>query len=271
MTTSNKKIDSKDLKRMFFRSLPMEASFNYERMMSMAYGYCMLPIIKKLYDTKEEQQVALKRHQEFFNCTSATTPFILGVSTAMEEKNASDPTFDTESINAMKVGLMGPLAGIGDAIFWGSLRIIAAGVGISFAMQGNPIGPLLFLLIYNIPNYLVRYFGVMYGYKLGSKFIESIQASGLMDKLTYAINILGMTVIGAMTASWIGTTVSVTIGSGESAQELQTIFDSIMPSLLPLLLTFACYYFMKKKHVKVSWLLYLLIILGILGAAIGIF
>lgn len=273
MMTNSKEssITKEDLRMLFIRSLPMEASFNYERMMSLAYGFCMFPIIKKLYSNRDDQKEALKRHQEFFNCTSATTPFILGVSCAMEEINAKDPNFDTNSINAMKAGLMGPLAGVGDAIFWGSLRIISAGIGISFAMKGNPIGPILFILLFNIPNYLVRYFGTVYGYRLGSRFIESLQASGLMDKLTYAINILGMTVIGAMTALWIGTTVSITVGTGDSAQPLQDILDSIMPSLLPLLLTFLLYYLMKKKNAKVSIMLFVLILIGIAGAAVGLF
>ena len=144
--TSNT-ITKKDLRGVFWRSMPMEASFNYERMMSLAFGYSMSGVIQKLYPDIEDQKDAMRRHLEFFNCTSATSPFIAGVAVSMEEKKASDPSFDETSINAMKVGLMGPLSGIGDSIFWGSLRIIASGIGISLAQQGNILGPILFLLI----------------------------------------------------------------------------------------------------------------------------
>ncbi len=150
MTTSNK-LTKKELNQVFWRSFGMEWDWNYERQMNMAYCYCMLPVIKKLYSNKEDQIAAMQRHLEFFNTTPQLSTLILGISAAMEESNANDPNFDTESINSVKVSLMGPLAGIGDSFIWGTLRIIATGVGLSLANQGNILGPILFLLIFNIP------------------------------------------------------------------------------------------------------------------------
>ena len=267
MTTSNK-IGKKEINQLFWRSLPMEASFNYERMMSLAFGYTMEPIIKKLYSAPEDQKQAMKRHLEFYNCTSACSPFIAGVCTAMEEKNAEDENFDESSINALKAGLMGPLAGIGDAIFWGSLRIITAGIGISLAQQGNILGPILFVLLFNIPNYLFRYFGALYGYKMGASFIDKMNESGLMEKITYIINILGMTVIGAMVASMVYINVPITFGSGDSAQTIQSVLDTIMPCMLPLALTFYLHHLMKK-NVKIINIIIALLVLGVVGAAFG--
>lgn len=261
-------IGKKEIRQIFVRSLPMEASFNYERMMSLAFGYTMEPIIKKIYQNPEDQKEAMKRHLEFYNCTSACSPFIAGVCAAMEEKNAEDESFDETSINAMKAGLMGPLAGIGDAIFWGSLRIITAGIGISLAQQGNILGPILFVLMFNIPNYLFRYFGALYGYKMGSTFISRMNESGLMDKVTYAINILGITVIGAMVASMVVVNIPITFGGGEEPQTIQSVLDSIMPCLIPLGLTFYLNHLMKK-NVKVINIILALIIIGILGASLG--
>lgn len=271
MKTSNtSKIGKKEIRQIFFRSCPMEASFNYERMMSLAFGYCMEPIIKRLYAEKEKQKEAMKRHLEFFNTTSAMAPFIVGVAAAMEEKNAQDESFDTYSINAMKAGLMGPLAGIGDSIFWGTLRIITAGIGVSLAQQGNMLGPILFILLFNIPNYLVRYYGAYYGYTLGANFIDKLSASGVMDKITYAISVLGLTVIGAMTASMVYVNIPVTFGGGENPQTIQSVLDGIMPGLLPLGLTFLVYFLLKKK-VKVTYIIFSLIILSIIGVLLGIF
>ncbi|MCH3176459.1 PTS system mannose/fructose/sorbose family transporter subunit IID, partial [Listeria monocytogenes] len=77
---------------------------------------------------------------------------------------------------------MGPLSGIGDSFFWGTLRVIATRIGTSLALQGNMLGPILFLLIFNIPDILTRYYGLFFGYNIGANFIEKIQKTGLMDK-----------------------------------------------------------------------------------------
>lgn len=263
-----KKLTKKDLLGIFWRSMPMEASFNYERMMSMGFAYTMSGIIDKLYDRVEDKTAALKRHLEFFNCTSATSPFIAGVLASMEEKNANDPEFDPSAINAMKTGLMGPLSGIGDSVFWGSLKIIASGIGISLAQKGSVLGPILFILIYNIPNLLVRYYGTMWGYQLGSAFVDKM-ANGLMNMITYAINILGNTVIGAMVASMVVIKIPVAISAGKHPETIQSVLNSIMPDLMPLLVTFLIAWLLKKKHIKMIWILLTILVISVVGAFFG--
>jgi len=272
MKNSNENlITKKDLNTLFVRSLPMESSFNYERMMSLAYVFCMYPLMNKLYKKDEDKKAYMKRHLEFFNTTSACAPFILGISAAMEEENSKSPDkFDVSTINSMKVGLMGPLAGVGDAIFWVSLRIITAGIGINLALQGNVIGPLVFVLLFNIPNYLFRFFGGRLGYQTGVSFIGRLTEGGIMDNISYAINILGMTVIGAMSVSMVEISLPFTFGNAEDPQTIMSTLDSIMPGILPLLLVFALYWLMTKKKVKTIYLLLGLIIIGIIGAATGI-
>ncbi|MDF7682781.1 PTS system mannose/fructose/sorbose family transporter subunit IID [Lactobacillus sp. ESL0679] len=265
---SSKHLTKKDLRGIFWRSLPMEASFNYERMMSMGFAYTMAGIINKLYTNSEERKAAMKRHLEFFNCTSATSPFIAGVLASMEEKNASDDEFDPSSINSMKTGLMGPLSGIGDSVFWGSLRIIASGIGISLAQKGSILGPILFVILYNVPNMLVRYYGTMWGYKLGTKFIDQM-ANGLMNTITYVINILGNTVIGAMVASMVVINMPVAISAGNHPDTIQSMLNSIMPDLLPLAVTFFVAWLLKKKHVKMMWILLAILAISVLGAFLG--
>lgn len=122
---------------MFWRSFALQGAFNYERMQNLGYCYSMLPAIKKLYNKKENQAKAIERHLEIFNTTTVVVPAILGITAAMEEENANNPEFDESSISAVKTALMGPLAGIGDSLFWGTFRIIAAGVGVSLAKEGN--------------------------------------------------------------------------------------------------------------------------------------
>ena len=157
-------IGKKELRSIFLRSLSLEYSWNYERQQNMGYCFAMLPAIKKIYQKKEDQ-IAAKRHMEFFNTTPYISTAVFGISTAMEESNARNEDFDTSSINNVKVALMGPLAGIGDSMFWGTLRVIATGIGTSLAMQGSILGPLLFWLIFNVPAFAVRYICLKFGYK----------------------------------------------------------------------------------------------------------
>ena len=158
-TNSNKEVNmtKKDLTKVYFRSLTMEASWNYERMMHMGYVYAMMPIIRKVYKEKKDISNALVRHLEFFNTTPHISTLPIGISTAMEEQNSKDENFDETPINAVKASLMEPLAGIDNTFFWGTLRIIAAGLGISFARKGSILGPILFLLAFNMPHYIIRY------------------------------------------------------------------------------------------------------------------
>lgn len=269
-TADERKLTKKDLNRVAIRSLGMEWDWNYERQMNMAFCYSMLPIIKKLYPNKDDQTEAMQRHLEFFNTTPHMSTLILGITAAMEEQNANDPEFKTESINNVKVSLMGPLAGIGDSFIWGTLRIIATGVGVSLAAQGNILGPILFLLLFNIPAQGLRFYLMHAGYKLGSGFLAKVQESGLMEVLTYGASVLGLMVIGGMTAENVGINVPLVIGSGETATTLGDICNTIMPGLLPLAFTLLMYWLVSKKNVKTTTLLVALVVVGLVGSFFGI-
>lgn len=274
MMTSNEnnelKITKKDLSKVFWRSFQMEFSWNYERQMNLAYCYAMIPILKKLYKTKNEMANALSRHLEFFNTTPHIVTLILGINAAMEEENANDPNFDVSTIDNIKTSLMGPLAGIGDSFFWGTLRLIATGVGTSLAMQGNILGPILFILIFNIPHLLFRYFATSWGYKLGTGFLKKIQENGMMGSLTLGASIIGLMVVGGMTASMIDINIPLKIGTGENAVTIQSIFDDIVPQILSLG-AFGVVFYLLKKEVKALTILLGLAIFGIFGSWVGFF
>ena len=258
MMTSDKKLTKKDIRGMFWRSLPMEFSWHYERQMHMGFTFMLAKILQKLYgDDKEKLAAALQRHMEFFNCTPALSSFIGGIIASMEEKNANNEAFDTSSINTIKSALMGPLSGIGDSIILGTLRILAVGIGTSLAMQGNILGPILFLLVFNVPNYLLHYLGAVKGYELGTDFLEKIQKSGLMEKFMFAAALLGVMVVGGMTNEL------------ETASALQDILDGIMPGLLSLGVMGA-YYKLLEKKVSAVWLIVGTAALGIVCAQFGI-
>lgn len=271
--TSNHKItlDKSDLKKVFLRSFTMEWTWNYERQANLGYGYAMVPIIDKLYkDRPEEKAAALQRHLEFFNTTPHVSTLILGISSAMEEQNANQENFDTSSINNVKVGLMGPLAGIGDSLLWGTLRIIATGIGTSLALQGNILGPILFFLVFNIPHVILRYICMMGGYQFGSGFLTKMQEGGLMEKVTHGASIVGLMSIGAMIATMVSINLPFTYESNGASIVLGDIINSIMPGLLPLMFTGFIFWLVTKKHMKTTWILILIIAIGILGSFTGI-
>lgn len=149
------RITARDLRSVFWRSFTLQGSWNYERQQHMGYAFAMSPALKRIYQDPTELGRALQRHLVLFNTTPHLSTFIFGLSIAMEEENQRNPEFNEESINAIKTSLMGPLAGIGDSIFWGSLKVIAAGMGIYFAQQGSLLGPILALLVYNLPHLFV--------------------------------------------------------------------------------------------------------------------
>ncbi|MFB5313561.1 PTS system mannose/fructose/sorbose family transporter subunit IID [Enterococcus gallinarum] len=262
------KIEKKQLKSVFWRSFALQGAFNYERMQNVGYMYAMLPVIKKLYRNKEDQAAAITRHLEIFNTTPAVVPTIMNISAAMEEENANNPAFDVQSINAVKASLMGPLAGIGDSIFWGTVRIIAAGIGVSIAKDGNLFGPLLFLVLYNLPNILVRIFGLKLGYQVGVNSLDRIQKEGLMDKIMAVATIVGLCVVGGMVATMLNITTPLKWNISGAEIVVQDILDQILPKMLPLAFTFGIYKLLKKA--SITKITIGIIIFGIAVHLIGI-
>jgi fructoselysine and glucoselysine-specific PTS system IID component len=259
-----------EIRSIFFRSLTLEANFNFETCQNTGFAFSMIPVIKKIYKTKEEISVALKRHLQFFNTSPYGSTLILGISAAMEEQNSHSKDFDAESINGVKLGLMGPLAGIFDSLFWGTLKVIAAGVGTSLALKGNIIGPILFILIFNVPHFLLRYQLTFVGYNQGNRFLQKIASNNVMDKLTSAAAIVGLMVVGAMPALLMSVKTPLQIGTSGSEISLQGILDQIVPNMIPLALTFLVY-FCLQKNIKTTYLLLSLLIFGFIGSVLHVF
>ncbi|MFD3157557.1 PTS mannose transporter subunit IID [Haloimpatiens sp. FM7330] len=273
MSENKKRITKKDRVKMFIRSNFHQGSWNFERMQALGYCFEMVPIIKKLYKG-EERKKALKRHLEFFNTHPFVTAPVLGVTAAMEEERANGAEIDDGVINGIKVGLMGPLAGVGDPLFWGTLRPVAAALGASIAMGGSLLGPILFFLIFNVIRLAVRWYGIEYGYKKGIDVVKDMGGNRL-QKLTEGASILGLFVMGALVCKW--TTVNIPIVVSKLPDQtgkmvtttVQDILNQLMPGLIPLLLTFVCMKLLKKK-INAIWIIFGLFGVGILGFATGV-
>jgi len=268
-----KKITKKDRINMFIRSNFHQGSWNFERMQALGYCFSMIPIIKRLYQG-EERKKALKRHLEFFNTQPFVTAPILGVTSAMEEQRANGADIDDGVINGVKIGLMGPLAGVGDPIFWGTLRPVVAALGASLAMGGSILGPLLFFILFNVVRLGFRWYGIEYGYKKGTDIVKDMGGNRL-QKLTEGASILGLFVMGALVSKW--TTVNIPVVISEITNQkgevvtttVQSILDQLLPGLVPLLLTFLCMKLLKKK-VNPIWIIFGLFAIGIIGFKFGL-
>lgn len=263
--SSTSKITRKDFWSCYFRSLTLDSSWNYERMQNMAFGYMMSPIVRRLYgDDAQKSKESLERHLEFMSVTPHICTLLVGIAGAMEEECANNPDFDATSINAVKSSLMGPLAGIGDSFFWGTLKVIASGLGIALASTGNVAGPIVFLLVINIPHFTLRYICLEQGFKSGARFFNDLSDTGIIDKITTAASMLGLMVIGGMTATNIYFELPTMIGSGEFAEPLQGYIDQIMPAFFPLVF-FLLMYWLLGKNVKTTRIL-----LGIFAISIAL-
>lgn len=266
---TERKLTKKELMSVFWRSFTINASFNYERQMSQGFVYSMSPVLQKLYPNKDELSEALVRHSEFFNVTPMVAPLTMGIAAAMEEENTKVDDFDVNSVNAVKASLMGPLSGIGDSIFWGTLRPLAAGIACSLALAGNAVAPILFLVLFNVFNVACRYFGLFKGYEMGTTLLTKLQKSGAMQKVFLGASIIGLLVIGGMSASMVSVKLALAIGEGESAILINDVINGIMPKMLPLLVTLLFYKLIRKGY-KVNTLLLGIIVVSIVLCFFGI-
>ena len=269
-----KRSDFQKYFQFFWRSWAIQASWNYERQMNMGFLFGIAPTLDELYPYESDpvqmahKKEAYERHMAFYNCTPQTSAFTLGLAASMEEQYAADrENFNPDTINAVKTALMGPLSGVGDSFFQGTIRLVAFGLGVSLAQQGSILGPILAMLISFFPSALITWFAGKLGYTMGSKYLTKLQG-GMMDKLMYVCGIVGLMVIGAMVASMVGITTPIQFAS--TGLVLQDILNTILPNMVDLGIVFAMYMMIKKKF-QTGTLLAVCIVGGVIFNALGIF
>ena len=298
-------LSKKDRMAVCWRSTFLQGSWNYERMQNGGWAYSMIPALKKLYTTKEDRAAALKRHLEFFNTHPYLAAPILGVTLALEEDRANGAPVDDVAINGVKVGMMGPLAGVGDPVFWFTARPIIGALGASLAISGNIVGPILFFVLWNVLRIAFLWYTQEFGYRAGSKITDDL-SGGLLQKVTRGAAMMGMFVLGALIERWVSIkftpVVSKTpvqkggyidwdhipsgakgikevltqwnMGKGMSLDKikvttLQDNLDQLIPGLAALLLTFLCMWLLKKKVSPIVIILGIFIV-GIIAHVIGL-
>ncbi|EKP25308.1 PTS system mannose-specific transporter subunit IID [Klebsiella michiganensis] len=272
--TTEKKLTQSDIRGVFIRSNLFQGSWNFERMQALGFCFSMVPAIRRLYpENNDARKQAIKRHLEFFNTHPYVAAPVLGVTLAMEEQRANGAEIDDGAINGIKVGLMGPLAGVGDPLVWGTLRPITAALGASLALSGNLVGPLLFFFIFNAVRLAMKWYGLQLGFRKGVNIVSEM-GGNLLQKLTEGASILGLFVMGVLVTKWttinVPLVVSQTPGADGSTvtMTVQNILDQLCPGLLALGLTLLMVRLLNKK-VNPVWLIFALFGLGILGNALG--
>ncbi|GAB2492668.1 PTS system mannose/fructose/sorbose family transporter subunit IID [Alkalibacterium psychrotolerans] len=195
------KLTKKDRLNVFWRSQFLQASWNFERMQNIGWAYAMIPALKKMYSSKEERSLALKRHLEFFNTHPYLAAPVLGVTLTLEEERANGKEVDNAAIQGVKIGMMGPLAGVGDPIFWGTIRPVLGAFAASLALSGSWLGPIIFFLAWNIIRMAFLWYTQELGYVQGSNITQNL-AGGLMQKLTQGASVLGMFILGVLVPRW---------------------------------------------------------------------
>ncbi len=272
---SEKKLTNADIRSIYTRSTFLLGSFNFERMQSMGFCVSMIPVIKRFYSSKEDQAAALKRHLEFFNTQPWVGSAVMGVTAAMEQERANgSKDIDDAAISGVKVGLMGPLAGVGDPIFWGTLRPVFAALGAGLALTGSLLGPLLFFILINLSRSLTRWYGFKYGYEKGTEIVSDM-GGGRLQKLTQGASILGLFVMGSLVSKWTSINIPFELSRYKNAlgeevvTTVQSVLNDLLPGLAALLLTFFCMYLLRRK-INAMYIIFALFGVGIVGYHFGI-
>jgi len=264
-----------DVFRAFVRWLFFSHStYNWERMQGMGFMHSMTPIIKKLYKSKKDISAALKRHMVFFNTQPDAGGVIHGIVIAMEEERAAGADISDDAINAVKTGLMGPMAGIGDTLQQGILIPIALSIGMSIALGGNIaqatsgsiLGPIVFIVLMAAGIWGGGWFIWWQGYKQGRAAVTNILRSGTLNRVITGAGVLGNFIMGALVVQFVSLSTSVAFMIGGTPFQIQSIIDSFMPNLLPLLLVLLIWWLVAKKNVSPTTIMIIIILVGVLGS-----
>ena len=247
--------------------------FSQEHMQTFGYLCSMLPVVEELYNKKEDKEKAMKTYTAFFNTEPQIGSVIVGMTAGLEEARANGEDVDDETINGLRAGLMGPLAGIGDSLVVGTVIPISLGVAFGMSSGGSRLGAIFYIIVWNLFAYFGMKFLYFKGYELGGKAVDFLvgpQGEALRESIT----MLGGIVIGAVAATWVTVTTNFTLtaqGAKEPYLELQKTLDSVYPGFLTAAFIMLCWYLLAKKKMSPIKVMLLLVVIAFVGVLIGFF
>lgn len=283
------RLDNKTLNRMAWRSMQLQACFNYERMQSAGWLWAILPGLEKIHTNKDDLATSMTHNMDFLNTHPFIVTFVMGIVLSMEQQK-----MDIQTIRSVRISTAAPLGGIGDALFWMSLVPIVAGMTAQMAIDGSIIGPILYFIFIFGVEMALRYGLLYWSYNMGTKAITAM--TKYAKEFTHAASVLGVFIVGALIANYGGgTKLGISVPNGETAAEveklvvdgkdvvtetvtemqpvfinIQDYFDKVLPCLIPLLLTLLCFFLIKKKGWTPVKCIGLMLLIGIVGAVFGI-
>ena len=251
-----------DINRMAWRSLLLQASFNFERMQAAGWLYGLLPALEKIHTNKSDLSKSMRGHMGFFNTHPFLVTFVMGIILAMERSKQN-----VNSIQSTKIAVGAPMGGIGDAMFWLTLLPICGGIGADLALQGSILGAVVFFCLFNVVHFGLRFGLAHYAYRMGVAAIPMIKAN--TKKVGHAASIVGMTVIGALVATYVRLSTTLEINAGDAVVKLQAdVIDKLMPAFLPLVYTLLMYALVKRGWSPIK-LIVVTVVMAVAGRFIG--
>ena len=268
MEKNEKKLTKKDITRSYIQwRLLAEVSHSYERYQSLSMAVTLSKPLRKLYTDDEEYRQALVRHMQFFNTEATIGAIIPGIVLSLEEDRANGAEIPDEVIASIKTGLMGPMAGIGDTLYWGTIKAICFSLAATMALSGNYAGMVFACILFPICGFTIGYFMWHMGYRIGRTSISKILQSGVVNKIIQACSILGLMMMGALSASYVTLTTTAGMKIENSDPILvQQILDEIIPGILPLAVIALIFFAIKKKGMKFNLYIIIIIVLSLVGA-----
>ncbi len=247
--------------------------FSQEHMQTFGYLCAMLPLVEELYEDEDEKAKAINTYTAFFNTEPQLGTVIVGMTAGLEEARANGADdVDDETINSLRAGLMGPVAGIGDSLVVGTVIPILLGIALGMSTGGSPLGAIFYIIVWNLFAYFGMKFIYFKGYSLGGKAVEFlVGAQG--EALRESVSTLGGIVIGAVAATWVSVKTSLQLfnESGEAYLVLQDKLDDVFPGLLTAAFIVVCWFLMAKKKMSPIKVMLILVVVAFIGVVVGFF
>ena len=260
---------------LYFRSIALiQASFNYGYYQGTGYSYAIMPFLKKIYkNNKEKFKETMIGNIEFFNTgPSIGVMIITSIHLFMLQKGSTN-----DEVRTVKYALMGPFAGINDALFNFGSQPLIAGIAASLSSNGSWTGFWFYMLLYNGIQIGAGITLTILAYKTGEKFMQNI--SNVMANIVKIASMIGITVISALAITYtkvhinLGYTTTV-ISQGiitYKSTGVQEVLDKFLPLLLPIILVSFIFFMMTKHNWTIYTALVFILVMAITGSVYGIF
>ena len=267
----SKKALSSGFHRWYYGNL---TCFSQEHMQTFGYLCSMLPLCKELYaDDPDKMAESMDTYRTFFNTEPQLGTIIVGVTAGLEEARANGAEdVDSETINGLRAGLMGPIAGIGDSLVVGTVIPILLGIAMGMSGGGSPLGAIFYIIVWNLFAYFGMRFLYFKGYDMGTKAVEFL-VGDIGTAIREAVTTLGGIVIGAVSATWVSVKTSFALynEAGEPYMVLQEKLDSVYPGLLTAIVVILCWWLMAKKQLSPLKVMGILVVVAFVGVLVGFF